>query len=126
MKICFPVQFDEALESRIYGHFGSAPLFLVVDTETSSTATIRNRDLHHAHGACNPIRALDEQRVDAVIVGGIGGGALGKLNQMGVKVYQAGEGDVREHLTRLSAGQLAEYTPRSCCGGHTHGSPCSH
>lgn len=126
MKVCFPVQSDAALESRIYNHFGSAPFFVVVDTETSETTTIRNHDQHHAHGACNPARALGEQAVDAVIVGGIGAGALSRLNQLGVRVYQAGAGGIREHLAMLRAGGLAEYTLRSCCGGHGRGAGCAH
>ncbi len=31
MKICFPVEQHEGLESQVYGHFGSAPSFVVVD-----------------------------------------------------------------------------------------------
>ena len=90
MKVCFPVQTDEGIESQVYGHFGSAPFFIVVDTEEKDVQRIDNRDLHHIHGACNPIMALGGQRVDALVVGGIGGGALMKLNGMGVRVYEAG------------------------------------
>ncbi|RME41495.1 MAG: diguanylate cyclase, partial [Deltaproteobacteria bacterium] len=34
MKVCFPVNNDQGLESEVYGHFGSAPAFVVVDTES--------------------------------------------------------------------------------------------
>ena len=33
MKVCFPVQKDEGVESQVYNHFGSAPVFIVVETE---------------------------------------------------------------------------------------------
>ena len=33
MKICFPVEKDEGIESQVYNHFGSAPVFIMVDTE---------------------------------------------------------------------------------------------
>jgi predicted Fe-Mo cluster-binding NifX family protein len=33
MKVCFAVQKDEGIESAVYGHFGSAPAFVVIDTE---------------------------------------------------------------------------------------------
>lgn len=59
MKVCFPVQKDEGVESQVYNHFGSAPAFIVVDTEGKGVQRVDNRDLHHAHGACNPIMALD-------------------------------------------------------------------
>jgi len=78
MKVCFPVQNNDGVQSMVFDHFGSAPMFLIVDTETRTLAVINNRDQHHAHGSCNPLKALDQQTVDAVIVGGIGGGALRK------------------------------------------------
>ena len=41
MKICFPVQKNEGMSSLVYGHFGSAPIFLVLDTETNAVAAIK-------------------------------------------------------------------------------------
>jgi len=60
MKICFPVQKDEGIDSTLYNHFGSAPFFVVFDTGTNDVATISNRDQHHSHGARNPMQALDQ------------------------------------------------------------------
>ena len=77
MKICFPVQKDDGIESAVFGHFGSAPFFVVVDTDTNGLSTINNQDQHHTHGACNPMKALDNQKVDAIVVGGIGAGVAG-------------------------------------------------
>ncbi|MEW6117688.1 MAG: NifB/NifX family molybdenum-iron cluster-binding protein [Nitrospirota bacterium] len=126
MKVCFPVQKDEGLESTIYNHFGSAPMFVVVDMETGEASTIANRDQHHVHGACNPIKALDNQKVDAIVVGGIGGGALSRLNQLGIRVYRADASSIRENIARFQAKELREYSVQQCCGGHTHGGGCAH
>jgi predicted Fe-Mo cluster-binding NifX family protein len=126
MKICFPVQNNEGIESRVYNHFGSAPAFVVIDTNTNDIATINNRDQHHEHGACNPIKALDNHNVDAIIVGGIGGGALSRLNQAGIRVFQAAAANIRENMNMFLAMQLSEFTPQQSCGGHTHGGGCSH
>lgn len=43
-------------------------MFIIVDTETGNISIINNRDQHHMHGACNPLKALDGQRIDAVVV----------------------------------------------------------
>ncbi|MBZ0155002.1 MAG: diguanylate cyclase [Alphaproteobacteria bacterium] len=126
MKVCFPVQEDEGMESMVYGHFGSAPMFVMVDTATRDTLTIINRDQHHAHGACNPLKALDSHKVDAVIVGGIGGGALTRLNQSGIRVFQAGAARIKENMDMFLAMQLPEYTLRQSCGGHAQGGGCAH
>jgi predicted Fe-Mo cluster-binding NifX family protein len=124
MKVCFPVQMDEGIESQVYGHFGSAPVFIVVDTEEKDVQRIDNRDLHHVHGACNPIMALGGQRVDALVVGGIGGGALMKLNAMGVKVYEAGTHTVKGNLALLKENKLQELSIEHSCRAHEGG--CGH
>ncbi len=124
MKLCFPVKEVADLESEVYGHFGSAPAFVVVDSETKTIAAVNNADLHHAHGMCNPIGALAGHKVDAVIVGGIGGGALMKLNQQGISVYQAVGKTIRENIELIASKRLPEFHPGHVCAGH--GGECSH
>jgi predicted Fe-Mo cluster-binding NifX family protein len=118
MKVCFPVQKDEGIESQVYNHFGSAPVFIVVDTEEKGVQRVDNRDLHHVHGACNPVMALGGQKVDALVVGGIGGGALMKLNAMGVKVYEAGTRTVKDNLELLRDKRLQELAMDHSCRAH--------
>ena len=118
MKICFPVSENKGLDSPVYTHFGSAPMFLLVDAEQRSVAEVINRDRNHQHGACRPLRALGGQTVEAIVVGGIGAGALSGLNQAGYKVYQAEAGTVADNLDRFLAQGLAELTPSQTCGGH--------
>jgi predicted Fe-Mo cluster-binding NifX family protein len=126
MKICFPVEKNEGLASTVYNHFGSAPLFLVVDTATNEVAAINNRDQHHTHGACNPMKALDGRQVDAIVVGGIGAGALTRLNQMGIKVHRAQAGTIADNIPSLTSGKLPELTMQGCCGGHSKDGGCAH
>ncbi len=124
MKLCFPVKADNGLESEIFGHFGSAPFFVVFDTDNEETSTINNQDLGHVHGQCNPMKALDGKMMDAIIVGGIGGGAIKGLNNKGIKVYKAGKGDIRENIKLFQAGTLTEMTMAHTCGSHAGG--CGH
>ena len=124
MKVGFPVERDEGMESKVYGHFGSAPAFVVVDTEKNEVRTIQNQDLHHVHGACNPIQALDGQMLDSLVVGGIGGGALMKLNALGIKVYEAGAQKVNENLKLFKRNSLQELTMDHSC--KAHGGGCGH
>lgn len=126
MKLCFPVQNNEGLESKVYNHFGSAQLFVVVDMNSNEVSTITNKDRIHVHGSCNPIKALNNQTIDAVIVGGIGGGALGRLNKAGIRVYKAGAESIRDNVQLFIAESLPEYTIQQCCGGHSGGHGCAH
>jgi predicted Fe-Mo cluster-binding NifX family protein len=124
MKVCFPVQQDVGMESQVFNHFGSAPVFILVNTEEKSVQRINNGDLNHVHGACNPIMALDGQKVDALVVGGIGGGALMKLNAMGVKVFGAGAQTVKENIELFKENKLQELTMDNSCRAHAGG--CGH
>ena len=61
MKVCFPVHKDEGVNSTVYDHFGSAPEFIIVNTDLQSVITVDNNDLDHDHGACNPVMAVGGQ-----------------------------------------------------------------
>ena len=74
--------------------------------------------MHHEHGACNPIMALNGNQIDAMIVGGIGGGALMKLNSMGIKVYGAGAMTVKENIALLGDDRLQELSMDNSCRAH--------
>jgi predicted Fe-Mo cluster-binding NifX family protein len=126
MKIAFPCQENNGLESPVYSHFGSAPFFIVVDPETGDIEAITNQDLHHAHGHCQPLLALGGRPVDAVVVGGIGKGALFKLNNSGVTAYRAVEGTVSENLELIRSGRLPQFTMDHTCSGHDGGHQCIH
>lgn len=126
MKIAFPTEDNRGVDSLVYGHFGSARYFIVVETEGEAVKTAVNRDVEHQHGQCKPLHALGGNSVDAVVVGGIGGGALSKLLSAGIKVYRAVEGTVQENLELIKSGRLPEFTLDQTCAGHgTHGE-CAH
>ena len=125
--MCFAVQKDDGVESVVYGHFGSAPAFVIVDTEGNGAETVNNRDLNHVHGACNPIQAIGGRSVDAVVVGGIGAGAINRLNAEGIRVYRAVAQTVKQNLDLLKESKLPELSVQHACGGHQHGAGgCGH
>ena len=126
MKVCFPVFENLGLESEVFRHFGSAPAFVVVDSVTNDVTAISNSDQIHEHGACNPAAGLGGHRVDAIVVGGIGAGALHKLNIAGIRVFQALEGTITQNLRFFQVNGLPEYMPGHTCGGHADSHGCSH
>jgi predicted Fe-Mo cluster-binding NifX family protein len=126
MKICIPTQEDKGLAGIAYGHFGSAQYFIIHDTESGETKSLSNGNQHHAHGACNPMAALDGANVEAVIVGGIGRRAVMGLNEQGIKVYLSIDGTAQDNVDALKQGKLDELTADNACGGHGHGAGCGH
>jgi predicted Fe-Mo cluster-binding NifX family protein len=126
MKVCFPVAEVNGIKSEVYGHFGSAPAFVIVETDTNNVINVNNKDEKHAHGACNPLKKFSNQQVDALVVGGIGMGALNILNQSGIKVFQAQASTVYENISLLKAGNLPEFHSQNTCAGHGHSGGCGH
>jgi predicted Fe-Mo cluster-binding NifX family protein len=124
MKVCFAVEKDKGINSAVYGHFGSAPAFVMVDTDTGSVTAVSNGDLGHVHGACNPIQAIGSHAVDAVVVGGIGAGAISGLNGRGIKVYGAAAETVAQNMDLLKDGKLPLLSLQHACGGRASG--CGH
>ncbi len=117
MKLCFPVMETRSLDSEVYGHFGSAAAFIVFDTATKEEKAVLNGDAHHAHGMCSPLKALSGENVDVIIVGGIGRGALMRLNGAGIKVYKASDGTVAQNIKLFEEGRLPLFSPGMVCSG---------
>jgi predicted Fe-Mo cluster-binding NifX family protein len=132
VKIAIPIEDTRGLESPVYGHFGSAPAFVVVDSESGAASVIDNRQLAHEHGQCNPIATLAGQTVDALITGGIGGRALELLNAQRIRVYRAPHPvSAAQVLKDFREKSLEEITVSACCShgpgqGHEHGDEHGH
>ena len=118
MRICIPIKENKGLDSIPYNHFGSAPFFLIVDDESNELKVINNGDMNHEHGMCQPLKAIGGENIDAVLVGGIGAGALNKLNSQGIKVYEVANSIVAENIKKLKNNELAEFTVMSSCKHH--------
>jgi predicted Fe-Mo cluster-binding NifX family protein len=120
MRICIPVDADRGLESAVCTHFGSAPAFVIADTATGGCRAIPNRNEHHAHGRCVPVAALQREGIDGAVVGGIGMGALRKLNAASILVYRSEHATVGEPIAAFKAGSLKLLQPHMACAGHEH------
>ena len=118
MHICIPVLDDRGLDSQVCAHFGSAPGFMIIDTDTRACRVISNRNQHHAHGMCQPVRALAGRVVHAVVCGGMGARAVMMLNESGIKTYRAIAGSVEEVVQRYKDGALEEITVDNSCASH--------
>ncbi|MDD5224743.1 MAG: NifB/NifX family molybdenum-iron cluster-binding protein [bacterium] len=126
MNILIPVTENKGLQSPVHAHFGSAPVFLIVDTDNGNCRAVSNQNLHHEHGMCRPLQAFAGEKVDGVVVGGIGMGALNQLQAANLRVYLAEAPTVRETLDQLKSGSLREVTPANACRHHGQGGTCGH
>jgi len=124
MKVCIPIKENKGMDSIVYGHFGSAKNFLVYHTDKESYEVIDNSDNNHVHGQCHPLSSIEGKDVDAIVVGGIGARAIGKLNAQGIRVFQAVDGSVQLNVGMLKKSQLPEMTMNDACAHHNSGAGC--
>lgn len=120
MKVCMPVQSDQGPESQVSGHFGSAPCFLIFDSDTLEFKSIENANQQHAHGQCNPLERFKTIKPDIVVVDGIGAGAFSKLQNAGIRVFKAEGKTVQENIDHLTTRGLMAFSADHSCAGHDH------
>ncbi len=119
MKICIPVESKSGMDSVVYGHFGSAPHFVIYDFTNNSSLEIDNINLHHEHGQCNPLKNFANIEFKAMVTGGIGQGALLKLMTQGIEVYKTTvEERVSDVIESYKAGGLIKLTAEHSCQHH--------
>jgi predicted Fe-Mo cluster-binding NifX family protein len=118
MRICIPIQHDEGLKSPVYDHFGSAPLFLIYDTETQTHEIFANAGAEHAHGMCNPLRALENRKIEAVVCRGMGLRAIMKLQEGQVRAFRTEDETVEQVIASFRNATLEEMTVEHACRNH--------
>jgi len=87
---------------------------------------VGNEDQTHVHGQCSPVKALGGVKPQAVVVGGIGAGALRGLRSAGIKVYRCAGRTVAEAVDLFKNGKLSEIREDDTCAGHSGGHSCCH
>ena len=113
MMIAIPYQ-----NGQIFQHFGHTEqfkLYQVEDGQITNKMLIPTGDSGHSALA----GLLSRLKVDALICGGIGGGAQAALAEVGIRVYGGVQGDADAAALALAAGQLV-YDPNARCDHHDH------
>ena len=101
---------------QIFQHFGHTETFKVYQVEDGKVASSAILDSSGSgHGALASL--LRSQGVDALICGGIGGGAKTALAQAGVTLYGGVSGSADQAVADLLAGKLT-FNPDVMCSHH--------
>ena len=110
---------------EIFQHFGHTEQFKVYDVENGKIVSSEVVETNGSgHGALAGV--LSALHVDALICGGIGGGAQAALAAAGIQLYGGVSGDADQAAEALAAGTLA-YNPNVMCshhGEHHHEGNC--
>ncbi|MDW7771484.1 MAG: NifB/NifX family molybdenum-iron cluster-binding protein [Desulfobulbaceae bacterium] len=120
VRVAFPSEGSGGLDGRRAGHFGHCDVFTCIDVEDGEIREISilpNRE--HVQGGCKvPVNLLAENRVNALVVGGIGMRPLLGFRQAGIEVYHDAERvEIRTVVEDFIAGILPKITDSQVCGG---------
>ena len=103
---------------EIFQHFGHTEQFKIYDVEDGKILSSEVVGTNGSgHGALAGV--LSALGADALICGGIGGGAQAALAQAGVKLYGGVSGSADEAVGALLAGTL-DFDPAVHCAHHDH------
>ena len=103
---------------EIFQHFGHTAQFKVYDIEDGKILSSEVVDTNGSgHGALAGL--LNAMKVDALICGGIGGGAQMALAETGIKLFGGVSGSADAAAQALAEGKL-DYNPAVRCDHHDH------
>lgn len=119
-RIAIPSNGQGGLDGTRSGHFGHCDVFTLVDVENAEIKDISIlQNQEHVQGGCMvPVNLLSENRVNALIVGGIGMRPLMGFKQVGIQVYHDDQrAEIGPVVADLIAGNLSEIRNDQVCGG---------
>ena len=104
----------------VWGHFGKTENFKVYDVDEKEKKII-NADVYDNGGASHGalVGVISQLGADALICGGIGGGARNMIDQAGIKVYPGVSGDADAAVQAFLDGKL-DFDPNATCHEHDH------
>jgi len=119
-RIAIPSNGQGGLDGTRAGHFGHCDVFTFIDVEDGEikeVSVLQNQE--HAQGGCMvPVNLLSDNRVTALVVGGIGMRPLMGFKQVGIDVYHDDQrAEIEPVVKDLIAGNLTEITNDQVCGG---------
>ena len=111
---------------NVFGHFGRTEQFKVYDIENGKV--INTRILGTNGEGCGALAGiLNIADVDALICGGIGGGAVNAIEEAGIRLYAGASGNADAAVEDLIAGKLAAVGEANCNHpDHEEGHSCRH
>lgn len=109
---------------QVFQHFGQTQQFKVYEVEDGKVkaSEIIGTD-GQGHGALAGV--LKNRRIDALICGGIGGGARTALLNQGIELYAGVSGEADKVVEALLTGSLAYSQAANCDHHEHHGDECS-
>ena len=119
MKVCIPSLGNRGLEEEVSQHFGRAPNFTILNTQTSEVKIIENKSEHFGGVESSP-DLIAKEGADTVLCSSLGPRAIDMFEQLGIRVYVGAGGIVKDAIHAFQEGRLQEATNENACKNHRH------
>ena len=110
-----------AMGNTVAGHFGHCENFIFFDTADGAITAV-NSVPNPGHRPGFLPNFLADRGVEAIIAGGMGGGAVEIFNERNVEVIVGAQGDARSAVEAYLRGELE--STGSICHEHQHAGEC--
>ena len=115
------VTYDD--NAQVFRHFGHTEQFKIYEVEDNKIVNSRiltsNGEGHSALA-----NLLENENVDKIVCGGIGGCAVRALNEAGIEIFAGISGNADKAVEDLLSGNLVQTSEANCShhhGDHSHG-----
>jgi len=121
IKIAVPSIGKGGLDAERSSHFGRCDCFSVLNFDENKKfvdcSIIQNPP--HVDGGClTPVNLLAANKVNAIVVGGIGGRPLAGFQSVGIEVLICEGNYVKDVRRNYESGKIAPISSEFVCGGH--------
>jgi len=121
-KIAISSMDADGLNSRVSGHFGRCPYFIIANIEDNTviaTEAVANPYAQHHQPGQVP-QFINQQGVDVMLSGGMGRRAVDFFNQFGIEVATGAAGTVGQAVQAYLDGRLNGAKPCAESERHHH------
>lgn len=122
MKIAIPTKENNQIDA----HFGHCAFYKIFEVSENNEIVFEEKmDSPQGCGCKSNVAELFQAMgVSVMLAGGIGDGAINKLNASGVNVIRNCQGDVNQLIEQYLAGKVKDSGGN--CASHEHGHTCDH
>lgn len=114
MKITFPTNDDKGLEGQLADHFGRAPTFTIIDSETEELNVIDNSGEHFGGRQSAPVLVINNG-TNVLICKALGRKAIARFAESNIDVYITEKLTVKNALEAYKKQELRKATDNEAC-----------
>ncbi|AKB30163.1 putative transcriptional regulator [Methanosarcina siciliae C2J] len=107
------------MEGTVEQHFGKAPSYTILDTDSGEVSVIPNTS-EHMGGVKLPPELLSKYGVEIMLCAGLGYRAVKMFESYGIDVFVGAEGTVRDAVEAWKANKLRSASAENTCAEHDH------